>query len=141
MRMLRPSAWPVACSGCDPMTMLMGPKRKRCASQPPWLDPRHTDEHGRVDTEQPAEQHLAIGGVDEVGWAQGGGTRPGRFLTQRRWPQAQLAMALQGESLGVDAPDQHHLAVELRDRACVALVAVVRVLAANAFGGEQLDER
>ena len=44
-----------------------------------------------------------------------GGADLGRLLAQQRDPQGQLALALQGDGLVVDPPDQGHVAVQALD--------------------------
>ena len=59
------------------------------------------------------------------------------LLAEQRRPQAELALALQGDRLAVDPPHEHHVAVHAPDIGVVdGILGMVDPLA---FGGEELD--
>ncbi len=67
------------------------------------------------------------------------GTDLGRLLAEQGRPDAELALALQGDGLGVDTPDEHEVAVETFHLVGAEFQRVVRVLEPLPLGGEQLD--
>ena len=83
-------------------------------SQPPWFTPRNMPEQiGRVDPAAPGDAVLAVGREDVVVVAQ----RPAGadlcgLLAQQRRPQSELALALKGGGLGVEAAGQDHVPVQ-----------------------------
>ena len=73
----------------------------------------HAEQVRRVDPAAPGDAVLAVGREDVVVVAQrAAGADLGGLLAEQRGPQAQLALALQGGGLGVEAPGQHHVAVQ-----------------------------
>jgi hypothetical protein len=96
---------------------------------------------GWLDAATPGDAVVAIGAEREVLGSKGtAGTDLGRFLAQGGRPQPDLAVTLEGESLGVDAAGQHEIAVETADRRVVAVEVELRVLDSLAGGREELDE-
>ena len=90
----------------------------------------------------PGHTVVTVGDEGKVLGAQGAaGTDLGGFLAESRRPQTDLAVALQGEGLGVDATGQDEVAVEAADRRVVAVIVELGVLDALTGGREQLDER
>ena len=61
------------------------------------------------------------------------------FLAEQAGPQPELALALQGDRLGVDAADQDQVAVERGDLVVGDVERVVGMLDALALGSQQLD--
>ena len=64
----------------------------------------------------------------------------GRLLAQQRGPDAQLALALQGDRLDVDPADQDQVPVQRPELLGRDVERVVGVVGPLALGGEQLDE-
>ena len=84
---------------------------------------------------------LAVGREDEVLRAQrAAGADLRGLLAEQLGPDAELAVPLQRGGLGVDAPGQHHVAVEALDRLVVEVEGEVRVLDPLALGRQQLDQ-
>ena len=108
----------------------------------------HTAEHpeqvGRVDSAAPGHAVLTVGREDVVVLAGGpAGPDLGGLLAEQRRPQAQLALALQGGGLGVEAAGEHHVAVEAAElfrRDAGDVLVVLGVLDALALGRQQLHE-
>ena len=95
----------------------------------------------RVDAAAPGHAVLAVGGEHHVFGAQRpAGPDLGGFLAEQRGPDAELALALQGDRLGVDPADQHQVAVQILDIGGGEVQRVVGVLDPLTLGGEQLDE-
>ena len=86
---------------------------------------------------------LAVGGEGVVLRAQrAAGADLGGLLAEQAGPQAELALALQRGGLGVEAADQHQVAVEPAQLLVGQRVddgVVLRVRDALALGVEQLD--
>jgi len=73
------------------------------------------------------------------------GQRPARadlrgLLPEQRGPDAELALALQGDRLGVDPADEHQIPVQGPDVGGGQLERVVRMLDPLALRGQQLDQ-
>ena len=99
----------------------------------------------RVDPAAPGDAVLAVGREDVVLRAQrAAGADLGGLLAEELGPDPELAVALEGGGLDVDAPGQHHVAVEAADHLVLGLVAgveaEVRVLDPLALGRQELDE-
>ena len=74
----------------------------------------HAQHGDRVDAAAVDHAVLAVAREGEVVRAQGAGrSHLGRLLPEQRGPQAELALALQRHRLGVDAPDDGHVGVEV----------------------------
>jgi hypothetical protein len=83
---------------------------------------------------------LAVGRERHVVGAQGAaGANLCALLAQQRSPQPEFALPLQGDCLGVDAADEHQVAVERLDLVVGYVERVVRMLDAFAFGSKELD--
>ena len=83
---------------------------------------------------------LAVGREGEVLLAHGPAAADlRRLLTEQGGPDAQLALALQGGGLDVDAPDEHEVAVQPAVLVVGEVDVVVGVGDALSLGGEQLD--
>ena len=95
----------------------------------------------RVDPAAPGHAVLAVGG-ERVVLAEHGpaGADLRRLLTQAGRPDAELALPLQGDGLGVDPAGQHHVGEEALDQLVVAGERVLGVLQPLTLGGQQLDE-
>ena len=114
----------------------------------PWSTPRNRPSSFSGSTPAaPGDAVLAVGREDEVLRAQrAAGADLRGLLAEQLGPDAELAVPLQGGRLGVDAPGEHHVAVEAADDLglLVGAHAVAEgelgVLDALALGGEQLDE-
>ena len=95
------------------------------------------------DTSAPCDTVFAVGGEDIVLWAQCASQSDLRgFLTQQWHPQAQLALALEGVAFGVNATDQHHVAVEAFEVVNGEFVSVCVEIAvgyASSVGRQHLD--
>jgi hypothetical protein len=73
----------------------------------------HAEQVHRVDAAAPRDAVLAVGREGVVLGAQRpAGADLGGLLPEQARPQAQLALALERGGLGVEAPDQHEVAVE-----------------------------
>ena len=95
----------------------------------------------RVDAAAPGDAVLAVGREGEVLRAQrAAGADLRGLLAEQLGPDAELALPLQRGGLGVDAPGQHHVAVEALDRLVVEVEGEVGVLDPLALGGQQLDQ-
>ena len=95
----------------------------------------------RVDAAAPGHAVLAVGGERHVVGAQ----RPpgpdlGGFLPEQRGPDAELALALQGDRLGVDPADEHEVPVQAPDVGGGQVQRVVGVVDPLTLRGKQLDE-
>src|SRR5580693_7122165 len=95
----------------------------------------------RVDAAAPGHAVLAVGREHHVTRAQ----RPGRadlrgLLPEQRGPDAELALALQRDRLGVDPADQDQVPVHGPDIGGGQVERIVGMLDAFALRGEQLDE-
>ena len=100
-----------------------------------------TEQLERVDALAPGDAVLAVGREDVVLRAQGAAGADLRgLLAEQLGPDAELAVALQGGGLGVDAPGQHHVAVEAADLLRGEVEVELRVVDALALGGEELDQ-
>jgi hypothetical protein len=91
----------------------------RVGVPPTVVDPaEHPQQVDRVHPTAPGHPVLAVAGEGVV-------LRPLRgLLAQQRGPQAQLALALQGEALRIHPPHQDQVAVEALDRLVVDVVQV-----------------
>ena len=108
------------------------------------VDPaEHPEEADRVDAAAPGDAVLAVGGEGVVlGAHRAAGADLRGLLAEEAGPQAELALALEGGGLGVEAPDEHEVAVEAADLLVAQRVddrVVVGVAHALALGVEQLD--
>ena len=75
-----------------------------------------TEQLQRVQATTPGDAVLAVGREHEVLGAQRAtGTDLGGLLAEQLGPDAELAVPLQRRGLGVDAADEHHVAVEAAD--------------------------
>ena len=96
--------------------MMIAGSAKPCSagSQPPRLGAaEEAEQQRRVDAAAPRDGVLAVGREDEVVRGQGAAAADlGGLLAEHRGPQAQLAVPLQRERLGVDAPGEHEVAME-----------------------------
>jgi hypothetical protein len=85
---------------------------------------------------------LAVRAEGEVlGAKRASGPDLGGFLAEGGWPQADLAVALEGVGLDVDAAREDEVSVEAADRCVVAIEMELGMLDALSAGREQLDER
>ncbi len=113
-------------------------------SQPPLFTPRNMPSRLVGSTSAaPGDTVLAVGREDVVVVASGpAGADLGGLLAEQRGPQAQLALALEGGGLGVEAAGQHHVPVQAAQVVGgeVDVRVVGGVLDALALGGQQLDE-
>ena len=101
----------------------------------------HAEQVRRVDAPAPGDAVLAVGREDVVVVAQGpAGADLGGLLAEQRGPQAQLALALQGGGLGVEAAGQHHVPVQAAQLFGGQVDGVLRVLDPLALGRQQLYE-
>src|SRR5690606_4585303 len=95
-----------------------------------------------VEAAHPGDAVLAVGREHEVPRAQRArGTDLRGLLAEARRPPPELARALQGRRLAVEAASQRHVAVETRERRAVQVVRAGRVhpvVHALAGGREQL---
>ncbi len=84
---------------------------------------------------------LAVGREDEVlrGERAAGADLRG-LLAEELGPDAELAVALEGGRLDVDATGEDHVAVEALDRLVVEVEGELGVLDALTLGGQQLHE-
>ena len=64
----------------------------------------------------------------------------GGFLPEQRGPDAELALALQGDRLGVDPADQHQVPVQVPDVGGGQVQRVVGMVDPLTLRGKQLDE-
>ena len=115
--------------------MLLG--RPAAVADPPV----QLEQLDRVDAAAPGDAVLAVGGEHHVVRAK----RPpgpdlGGFLAEQRGPDAELALALQGDRHGVDGADQHQVAVQPGDRIVGQVQRVVGVVDPLTLRGEQLDK-
>ena len=93
----------------------------------------------RVDALAPGDAVLAVGREREVAVAQGPAAADlGGLLAEQRGPDAELALALQGGRLDVDAADEDEVAVERPVLLVGQVEVVVGVRDALALRGEQL---
>ena len=75
--------------------------------------PEEAQQLERVEPAAPGDAVLAVGRKDEVLGSQSpAGADLGRLLTQQLRPDAELTVSLQRGGLGVEAPDQDHVAEE-----------------------------
>ena len=99
------------------------------------------EQRDRIDAAAPGHAVLAVGGEHHVLRAQ----RPARadlrgLLPEQRGPDAELALALQGDRLGVDPADQDQVPVHGPDVGGGQVERIIGMLDALALRGEQLDE-
>ena len=84
---------------------------------------------------------LAVGREDVVlGTQRAAGADLRGLLAEQLGPDAELAVALEGGGLDVDAPGQHHVAVEAAQLLGGEVVVELGVVDALALGRQQLDE-
>jgi len=99
------------------------------------------EQRNRVDAAAPGNPVLTIGGKRHVSGAErAAGSDLGGLLAKQRGPDAQLALALQGDRLGIDSPDQHQIAVHAADGIRVEVKGVVGMLDPLTLGCEELDQ-
>ena len=100
-----------------------------------------TEQRKRIHSAAPRDAVLAVGREDEViGPQRTAGADLRGFLAEELCPDAELTVPLQGGRLGVDAPGQHHVAVEAPDRLVVEVEGELRVLHALALGSQELHQ-
>ena len=100
--------------------------------------PEEREEPHRIQATAPGDAVLAIGREGHVpGGQRTGGADLGGLLAQQRGPQAELALALQGDGLGIDPAHQDHVAVHSRDVRTV-IERIRGVLYPLALGGQEL---
>ena len=132
----------MACRVWLPITIVYRWKLCSFGSQPPWLTPRNSSSSlHRVHAAAPGHAVLAVGREGHVLRPK----RPARadlrgLLAEQRGPDAELALALQGDRLEVDPADQHQVPVQRLDLLGGDVQRVVGVLDSLALGGEELDE-
>ncbi|MPM34487.1 hypothetical protein SDC9_81070 [bioreactor metagenome] len=125
--------------GADDDRVAVEPGRDRVPA--PHVDT--APQRHQVQRVDPADQRrtvLAVGREAHVGRLHRP-HRPGadRLLAQRRRPQAQLALPLQGGALGVQPAGQHHVAQQGGDVGVGAAERVVRIGQPYAVDAEQAD--
>ena len=103
--------------------------------------PVELEQLDRVDAAAPGHAVLAVGGEHHVVGAQ----RPrgpdlGGLLPEQRGPDAELALALQGDRLGVDPADQHQVPVQVPDVGGGEVQRIVGMVDPLTLRGKQLDE-
>jgi hypothetical protein len=95
----------------------------------------------RVDAAAPGHAVLAVGGEHHVAARQRAGRADlGGLLPEQRGPDAELALALQRDRLGVDPADDHQIPVHGPDVGRGKIERVIRMVDPLAFRREQLDE-
>src|SRR6185312_8136769 len=95
----------------------------------------------RVQAAAPGHAVLPVGGEGHVPRLQGAARADlGRFLAQQRGPDAQLALALQGDRLEVDPADQDQVPVQRPELLGRDFQRVAGVVGPFALRGEELDE-
>ncbi len=99
------------------------------------------EQRERVDAAAVRHAVLAVGGEGHVVCPQRAtGADLRRFLSAQRGPETELALPLQGDGLGVDAPDEHEIAIQIGDLVVGDGKGIIRMLDALTLGGEQLNE-
>ena len=94
-----------------------------------------------VDPAAPGDAVLAVGREDVVLRAQRAARADLRgLLAQQLRPDAELAVALEGGGLGVDAPGEHHVAVEAAELVAGEVEVELGVVGALPLGGQQLHQ-
>ena len=82
--------------------------------------PPETEHPSGIDAAAVSHAVLAVAGEDEVvGVECAGRADLRRLLSEQRSPQPELALPLQRGGLGVDAPDDHEIAIDLLHRSRV----------------------
>ena len=95
----------------------------------------------RVEAAAPGDAVLAVGREDEVLRAQRpAGADLGGLLAEELGPDAELAVPLQRGGLGVEATDQHHVAVEAAQLLGGEVEVELPVVDPLALGREELDQ-
>ncbi len=101
----------------------------------------HAEQVERVHVPAPGDAVLAVGGEGVVAGAHGAARADlGGLLAEQGGPQTELALALERGRLGVEAPDEDEVAVEVAELFRGGGERVVRVLDPYPLGGQQLDE-
>ena len=103
--------------------------------------PEQPEQLERVDSPAPGDAVLAVGRERHVLRAERAARADlRRLLAEQGRPEAQLALALQGDGLGVQPADEHQIAVEALQFAGRDVERVVGVLDPLTLRGQELNQ-